>query len=61
MTGWRTLKPGDRVVSIAGMEGTVERVSVPKHGGSKGNAWVRVKWDSGHSGRVSPPTIAGRA
>jgi hypothetical protein len=61
MRGWRELQPGDRVVSVAGATGTVVRVSVPKRGQSKGLAWVRVRWDNGAEGRVSPPTIGGRA
>lgn len=55
--GWRDWQRGTVVESTAGMRGTVVNVNVPKCGGSMGNAWVRVRWDSGSEGRTTPTNI----
>lgn len=47
----RDFKVGQRVRSFAGMEGTVQRVSVAKRGQSAGLNFITVAWENGHIGR----------
>jgi preprotein translocase subunit YajC len=55
MRGWTKLQPGDRVISVAGVVGTVLHVN------TRGSRYVRVRWEGGVSGRVPPSILKRRA
>lgn len=49
----KTMKTGDRVVSEAGMRGTVLKI-VQKKGLNDGTPMVTVQWENGYIGRLRP-------